>query len=103
MSETGKTLLIVGGVVAGAFVLMRVMSPPTTRPAAPAQSGYGALASIVSSIASVAGSSSRPQGLSTGATSNVPGQYIFNSADTKQVGNELVDTATGQSLVYGTD
>jgi len=109
MSGTAKTVLIVAGAGVGVFVLLKVLQPsPLVRAYNQQPSAAGTVQGLVgigSALKGLFGSSSGSSSSSLGSStiSNVPGQYIFNSADTRQVGNELVDTATGQALVYGTD
>ncbi len=103
MSGTAKTVLIVAGAGVGVFVLLKALQPSPLR-VPPASSNAGTvngLIGLASGLKGLFGGSGSSSSSST--ISNVPGQYIFNSADTKQVGNELIDTATGQPLVYGTD
>lgn len=67
MSTTG-TVLVVVGVVAGAYVLMKIVSPAKpVRVAAQQPSGYSALAGIISSIVSV-GAASRNNAYSAGSS-----------------------------------
>jgi len=108
MSGTAKTVLIVGGVAVGTVVLFKLLqpSPLAARRASPAPGlSSASVASTIGGLASIVGifGSKGSPTAADGTPVNVPGQYIFNSADTKQVGNEIVDTATGQALVYGTD
>lgn len=87
MSPTVKTVLIVGGIAAGAYVVAKLVAPkPTTNlsvfgnsGAATAGIAQGAIAGIASLFSGNASSSSNPSGTPSTATSNYLADQTANS------------------------
>lgn len=83
MSETQKTILIAGGVVVGAFLLMKVIAPaPVVRPSAPASSG---LAGLIGNIAAIGG------GLSSLFGGSSDGQVVNTAVQTTPITDAQTD------------
>jgi len=85
MTGTGKTILIVGGVAVGAYLLTKVMSPKsrlsTTR--APTSSTLG---SVISGIAAIGPSLSNLFGKSNNTSLSAGDKEIFDTVTDKSTG-----------------
>lgn len=103
MSETVKTVLIVGGVAVGVVVLMKALTPTspqlttTKLPTSSRPTDVISLNSIFSlgAAALSAWGTSKPQPVPNEGTYRVDTQFTVS-------GNELRDDS-GKTLVYGTD
>lgn len=101
MSETTKTLLIAGGVVVGAFVLMRVISPPAVPKGPP--SATSSLAGVISSVAALGSGITNLFGHSTSGSSNPNAPSVPANFDTSNysVSNGFMFTDANGNFIAG--
>ncbi len=108
---TTKTLLIAGGVVVGAFVLMRVLSPPPATVPRPTSSTsslagvIGAISGIGSAVGNIFGHSSGGGGASSngGAYSDAASQTVLKNFDSSNysVSNGFMFTDANGNFIAG--
>jgi hypothetical protein len=119
MSESGKTVLIVAGVGVGAFVLFRLLAPPTPvatkTTGTPLTSNGTALLGLIPALGGLFGGSSSSSSSSSGTvisqgtffptvnTVDTPDQqaYAISHGVTQDQGNQIIDLNTGNALEYG--
>jgi hypothetical protein len=102
MSETTKTVLIAGGVVVGAYVLMRVLSPPAATVPRPS-AGTSSLAGIIGAVANIGSSVTNLFGHSSGGASNPNAPTVPANFDTSNysVSNGFMFTDASGNFVAG--
>lgn len=113
MSQTGKTVLIAGGVVVGAYVLMKFLAPPpaVNRGATSSTSGLagiiGNVAALGSGIANLFGKSSPTSSASSsfdaGAYSDAATQATLRNFDSRNftVTNGFMFTDDNGNFIAG--
>jgi hypothetical protein len=100
MSETVKTVLIVGGVAVGVVVLFKALSPSPALALAPKKPSQSTDAI---SLNSVIGLGTAIAGIFGGDTYTNEGTYKPNAESFVIQGNQLINPATGGAVIYGTD
>jgi hypothetical protein len=101
MSETGKTVLIAGGVVVGAYVLMKFMAP--TSRLSTASKPASTLGSVISGIAAIGPSLSNLFGRSpsggTGSNLSAGDREIFDTVTDKSGAVDLTGVYDNSGIV----
>lgn len=101
MSDTVKTVLIVGGVAVGVVLLFKALSPT---PSASAVAKKSATGTDIISVNGLISLGSAALGLFGGGSKSYPdaGTYHSDTSGFSIDGNTLEDSS-GKTLVYGTD
>jgi len=95
MNTTTKTILIAGGAVVGAFILMRFLAPTTSAPKQGQPSSTSSLGSLIGNIASIGGAVSSLFGSGKSDTTTYTTHYTDQGEFIVPAGASNYGTATG--------
>lgn len=105
--KTWQVVLLLGGLGLVAVVVIMGASRPKATPINSSFAAPGSTNGLASLLGSFAGAALSNAGANKPSQTTVvvpnEGTYQVNQTNVVERGNELVDTSTGKTLVYGTD